>query len=57
LLAVRTIDIQDLEIIWSDCGFESPQAAADLFHRAYPNETYDPYLAGYIEQLARRSAR
>ena len=52
VLAARTRDITDLEVIWSDCGFDSPERAADLFHEAYPNENYDPYLADWIRRRA-----
>jgi hypothetical protein len=55
LYAARAIDVEDLVIIWSECGFDSPQAAADLYHQAYPHVAEDPFLVNYIEGLARRS--
>lgn len=51
LYAYRVVDIEDLTSIWADCEFESPEAAADLYHRAYPHVAFDEYLADEIRRL------
>jgi len=51
LFAYRAVDIADLRSIWPDCGFESPEAAADLYHRAYPHLSFDTYLADEIRRI------
>jgi hypothetical protein len=50
VLAARSRDITDLEISWTDCGFESPEQAAASFHEAYPHEEYDSHLADWIRR-------
>jgi Nucleotidyltransferase of unknown function (DUF6036) len=55
LFAARTVDIADLMVIWNECGFVSPEQAADLYHLAYPHLERDEYLADYIRELAVRA--
>ena len=51
LFAARAVDITDLSIIWSACGFESPEQAADLYHAAYPHLEWDEYLVDEIRAI------
>ena len=56
LYAARTRDYDDLVAMWPRCGFESAAEAAAEFTRAFPHAPDDPYLAGWIEGIATRSA-
>lgn len=55
LFAGRAADIADLETLWPQCGFESPDAATDAFHAAYPHLEHDPHLADWIRDLVREA--
>jgi hypothetical protein len=57
LFAARAVDTADLAIIWNECGFDSPEQAADLFHCAYPHLEHDEYLADYIRELASQTTQ
>jgi hypothetical protein len=56
LFAGRALDITDLSIIWSACGFESPEQAADLYHAAYPHLEWDEYLVDEIRAIGERGS-
>jgi Nucleotidyltransferase of unknown function (DUF6036) len=57
LFASRAVDIPDLTAIWSECGFESPEQAADLFHAAYPHLEWDEYLVDEIRAIGERGPK
>jgi hypothetical protein len=57
LFASRAVDITDLTAIWSECGFESPEQAADLYHDAYPHLEWDEFLVDDIRAIAERGSR
>jgi hypothetical protein len=57
LFASRAVDVTDLTAIWSECGFESPEQAADLYHAAYPHLERDQYLADEIRAIGDRGSR
>jgi len=42
--------------IWSECGFGSPEQAADLFHAAYPHLEWDDYLVDEIRAIGERGS-
>jgi hypothetical protein len=56
LFAARAVDITDLIAIWSECGFESPEQAADLFHAAYPHLEWDEYPVDEIRAIGERGS-
>ena len=41
LFASRAADAEDIEVLWEHCSFETPEEAADAFHRAYPHLEVD----------------
>ena len=51
LYASRAADTDDLQAIWPNCSFESPEAAVDAFYNAYPHEERDPFLADHLRNL------
>ncbi len=51
LMASRAVDTDDLEAIWRDCTFGSPEEAAEAFFNAYPFEERDPFLADRIREI------
>lgn len=51
LNAARAVDTADLRAIWPRCSFESPTTAVEAFHRAYPMEEHDEYLADFIRSI------
>lgn len=51
LYASRAVDTDDMEAIWPHCSFESPEAAAEAFHAAYPLEDRDRFLADHIRNV------
>lgn len=51
LYASRATDTDDLEAIWPDCSFGSPEAAVESFYNAYPHEERDPFLAAHLRNL------
>lgn len=51
LFASRAADAEDLEVLWERCTFESPEAAAEEFHRGYPHLEVDVHLADHIRAL------
>jgi hypothetical protein len=51
LYASRAADVDDLEVLWEHCTFESPESAADAFHLAYPHLEHDAYLADHIRSF------
>jgi hypothetical protein len=52
-------------VIWSACGFESPEQAADLYHSAYPQLEHaaypqlerDEYLVDEIRAIGERGSK
>ncbi|MGH9918386.1 MAG: DUF6036 family nucleotidyltransferase [Nitrososphaerales archaeon] len=52
LHASREVDRDDMVALWPRCSFTSPEEAAERYKAAYPHEQDDPYLAGYIAELA-----
>ncbi len=57
LFAARAVDITDLTAIWSECGFESPEQAADLYFAAYPHLERDEFLVEDIRAIGERGSR
>lgn len=57
LFAARAVDITDLTAIWSECGFESPEQAADLYFAAYPHLEWDELLVDDIRAIGERGSR
>ncbi len=57
LFAARVADITDLTAIWSECGFESPEEAADLYFAAYPHLEWDEFLVDDIRAIGERGSR
>ncbi len=53
----QAVDITDLTTIWSACGFESPEQAADLNHAAYPHLQRDEYLVDEIRAIGERGSK
>jgi hypothetical protein len=51
LFASRAADVDDIEVLWEHCSFETPEAAADAFHEAYPHLEVDEHLADHIRAL------
>lgn len=51
LFASRAADADDLEALWEHSGFDTPEAAADAFHRAYPHLEVDEHLGDHIRRL------
>lgn len=51
LFASRAADGEDIEVLWEHCSFETPEEAADAFHRAYPHLEVDEHLADHIRAL------
>jgi hypothetical protein len=51
VFASRAADADDIQILWEHCSFETPEEAADAFHRAYPHEEVDEHLADHIRGL------
>jgi hypothetical protein len=51
LFASRAADAEDVEVLWEHCSFETPEAAAEAFHLAYPHLEVDEYLADHIRAL------
>ena len=51
LFASRAADVDDLEVLWEHCTFETPAAAAAAFHRGYPHLEHDEHLADHIRRL------
>jgi hypothetical protein len=57
LYAARAVDLNDLTAIWSECGFESPEEAADLYFAAYPHLEWDEFLVDDIRAIGERGSR
>jgi hypothetical protein len=57
LFAARAVDITDLTAIWSECGFESPEQAADLYFDAYPHLDRDEFLVNDIRAIGEHGTR
>ncbi len=57
LFAARAVDLTDLTAIWSECGFESPEQAADLYFAAYPHLEWDEFLVDDICAIGERGSR
>ncbi len=51
LFASRATDVDDLEVLWEHCTFETPVVAADAFHLGYPHLEHDEHLADHIRRL------
>lgn len=51
LFASRATDVDDLEVLWEHCSYETPEAAAEAFHLGYPHLEVDEYLADHIRRL------
>lgn len=51
LYASRAADTDDMEALWPSCSFESPEAAAEAFHAAYPHLKPDLFLADQIARI------
>ncbi|MGQ0433391.1 MAG: DUF6036 family nucleotidyltransferase [Microthrixaceae bacterium] len=51
LFASRAADVDDLEVLWEHCTFETPEAAAAAFHLGYPHLEHDEHLADHIRRL------
>jgi len=51
LFASRAADVDDLEVLWERCSYETPEAAADAFQLAYPHIEVDEHLADHIRRL------
>ena len=45
-------DHEDMVTLWSRCDFTDPADALAAYWRAYPHAPEDPYLLGYIEDIA-----
>lgn len=45
-------DFEDMAAIWSQCSFDSPSQAVDLFYEAYPHAPDDEYLEAFVQQIA-----
>lgn len=56
LFAARASDVSDLTAIWSECGFESPEQAAELYFAAYPHLERDEFLADEIREIGARGS-
>jgi hypothetical protein len=52
LFAARALDIADLTTIWTECGFESPEEAANLYFAAFPHLEPDEFLVEEIRAIA-----
>lgn len=51
LFASRAADVDDVEVLWEHCSYESPEEAAAAFHAAYPHLEVDEHLADHIRGL------
>lgn len=49
--AGRAQDLADLERIWPQSGFGSPEDAAEAYRAAYPHEADDPNLADWLREV------
>jgi hypothetical protein len=57
LFAARAVDVSDLTAIWSECGFESPEQAADLYFAAYPHLEWDEFLVNDIRAIGEHASK
>lgn len=55
LMAARPIDHDDMVALWPLTGYDDADQVVDEFYEAYPHEERDPYLAGYVRQIAREA--
>ncbi len=51
LFASRAADVDDLNVLWEHCSFETPEAAASAFYLGYPHLEADEGLADHIRGL------
>ena len=51
LFASRAADVDDLEVLWEHCSFETPEEAAEAFHAGYPHLQHDEHLADHIRRF------
>lgn len=51
VFASRATDVDDIEVLWEHCSFETPESAAAAFHEAYPHLEVDDFLADHIRGL------
>ena len=51
LFASRAADVEDIEVLWEHCSYETPEEAAAAFHDAYPHLEVDAHLADDIRSL------
>jgi len=51
LYASRAADVDDIEVLWEHCSYDTPEEAADAFHLAYPHLEVDEHLADHIRRL------
>jgi hypothetical protein len=51
VFASRAADIDDIEVMWEHCSYETPEEVAHAFQQAYPHLEPDRYLANFIRQI------
>ncbi|MGQ0831668.1 MAG: DUF6036 family nucleotidyltransferase [Microthrixaceae bacterium] len=51
LFASRAADVEDIEVMWKHCSYETPEDAAQAFHDAYPHLERDEHLAAFIRRI------
>ena len=52
LFAARAADFDDPTALWGQCGFSSPEQAAESYQAAYPHLERDDFLADFIRSIA-----
>jgi len=52
LFAARAADFDDPTALWGQCGFSSPEQAAESYQAAYPHLERDDILADFIRSIA-----
>ena len=55
LYAARTVDYDDMVVLWPLCRFESAEDAVRRYWDAYPNAPEDQYLIDYVKEISERS--